>query len=208
MLLPGFFISLPSCTHIHQPPPKTKPQMWPFTSSAPSDVKDEISPSLQTFFDAEDRSARSMNRESVDVPSKSVSRSEGQTLMDVEFAQFKQSTKKVAAINCAELQEAALECYKGWLYLTGTECSRKMVRSSKCMEVQQDALRRLRYEDCSSREQCVEIRMLADELFTRNFGQFGEKMDENTQRIFENDLQRTQKYLWLDTSSRGSDVGR
>lgn len=174
-------------------------EMWPFSSGGkaedPDNVTEDISPSLQQFFEKQDRSARGLKLEKPDITGP-VPQAPASTLSDINFVQFKQDTRKVAAINCAEIQQAALECYKGWKFLSGTECSTAMTRSTRCMAIQQNALKRLRYEECSSRDQCQQIRALVDELFTRNYGQFGENINEETQKCFEYDLGRTLSFLW------------
>lgn len=174
--------------------------MWPFSSGDKAtensdNIKEDISPNLQHFFEKQDRTARGLKLERP-VISDPVPQAPVTTLQDINFVKFKQDTRKIAAINCAEIQQAALECYKGWKFLSGTECSSAMTRSTRCMAIQQNALKRLRYEECGTHDECQQIRVLVDELFTRNYGQFGENINEETQKKFELDLGRTMSYLW------------
>lgn len=168
--------------------------MWPFSSSDSNKAPEDISPRLQSFFDKEDTHARALKLERV-ASLEPESLLKPTSLSDIELTRYRQNAQRVAAINCAELQQAVLECYKGWKYLKGTECSEAMTRTTKCMELQQDALRRLRYEECASKEECMLIRMLVDEMFIRNFGQLGTNINEDTMRVYESDLRRTQQFL-------------
>lgn len=168
--------------------------MWPFTPGDNDKSPENISPSLQSFFEKEDQHARLLKFEKAD-SLEPRSQSKPTTLSGVELLHYRQSTRQVASVNCAELQHAVLECYKGWKYLKGTECSEAMTRTTKCMDLQQEALRRLRYEECSSKDECMQIRVLVDEMFTRNFGKLGENINEDTMRVYESDLRRTQQYF-------------
>lgn len=174
--------------------------MWPFGSGeTPKEnneiLEEDISPSLQQFFEKQDRTARGLKLEKPDI-SGPVPQAPITSLSDINFVKLKQDTRKIAAINCAEIQQAALECYKGWKFMSGTECSTAMARTTRCMAIQQNALKRLRYDECSYLDQCKQMRVLVDELFTRNFGQYGENINEDTQKKFEYDLGKTQAFLW------------
>lgn len=171
--------------------------MWPFSSNDKSsdDVTESISPNLQDFFEVQDRSAKGIKLQKPDEPEIFLMQAPT-SLEGIELERFRQDSRRIAAINCAEIQEAALACFKGWKFLSGTECSTAMARVSKCMAIQQNTLNRLRYEKCSSKDECVEVRILADELFSRNFGSLGENITEENQEKFESDLERTQQFLW------------
>lgn len=175
--------------------------MWPFIRSQPEkDPSDDISPSLRSFFAEEDQHARLATKVGTSTaPAKAPAHVS--SLANLELANFRQTTRKIAAINCAELQQTVLDCYKGWLYMTSTDCSKGLTRTSRCMELQKKALERLRYEECADRAECMLIRILVDEMFTRNFGQYGEKISEQTEKVFESDLQRTEEFLRKNGSS-------
>lgn len=174
--------------------------MWPFSSVADflensSDPSESISPSLQSFFEEQDRSARSTELEKLDASFVHSILPIVTSVSEVEFHKFKKDPVHVAYINCSELQTAVLDCYKNHDYLKGTKCSEAMSRATKCINIQQDTLKRLRYEDCRTREQCMQIRVLADNLFTRNYGLKGENINPETEKVFESDLRRTKEFL-------------
>lgn len=173
--------------------------MWPFGSEENSDkLKDELPEGLQSFFES---SAPSGKKAEVDNPKEAqvlkvlASRKE---LYNHEFERYKreESLRKVASINCAELQKAVLECYLGWLFLTGSQCTEEISRTTKCMDVQLRALKQLRYDDCYDKKHCSQIRAAVDLFFTTNFGQFGENMNEKTVAEFDRDVDNAFSVFW------------
>lgn len=115
-----------------------------------------------------------------------------------EFAKYKRDEllKKVAAINCAEIQEAVVKCYQGWLFTSSNHCTDEIRKTTKCMDLQNKALRQLRYEDCYNKPQCQQMRVVVDYLFTRNFGKLGENVNEETEKNFEREVEGVFAKLW------------
>lgn len=152
--------------------------MWPFTKETPLD----LTPELLEFLDEQTPSHKSKSIFEISPQQQRVN----QVLQkhtnddyDYVFDRYKQTEKipKVATINCAELQEKVLECFRGYnLTATHNQCKDEINKVSSCIEVQAKALKRLYYEDCVDVEQCSKIRYIVDKLFTENFGQYGENL--------------------------------
>lgn len=115
-----------------------------------------------------------------------------------KFAAYKRDELllKVTGINCAEIQQAVVECYQGWSFLSSNHCTDEIRRTTRCMDVQKKALRLLRYEDCYNKQQCEKMRMMVDILFVNKFGQFGEKMTDETEKEFEQEVGSMFSTVW------------
>lgn len=163
--------------------------MWPFGSSDKSsaELDKELPENLKEFFKEADPSHRltEHNEDPREVQvQKVLARQSKEYDGELDRYKHRETPRKVATINCAELQQVVVECYRGWLFL-GNECSQEIARTTKCMDIQQAALKKLRYQDCYSKKHCATIRAFTDKLFTAHFGQFGEKIDDETTARFE-----------------------
>lgn len=174
--------------------------MWPFTSGAGKETEElskELPENLKEFFaeanPAKGRFEGSPKDEQVD----RILAQQNQQYTH-EFARYKREEllKKVATINCSELQQAVIDCYQGWLLISANHCSDEIKRAMKCMDVQSRAFKQLRYENCFSEKQCQLMRYVVDKLFTKNFGQFGEHMNEETQLKFDADIDDVFGKVW------------
>ncbi|OBA23529.1 hypothetical protein METBIDRAFT_76531 [Metschnikowia bicuspidata var. bicuspidata NRRL YB-4993] len=174
--------------------------MWPFTSGdKSSDTLDkELPQSLKEFFKETDPSHRlnDLNEDPREAQVQEVLASQSNEYND-EFDQYKhrETPRKVASVNCAELLQAVVTCYRGWLFL-GNDCSDEIVRTKICMEIQQEALKKLRYQDCCNKRHCTSIRAFTDKLFTAHFGQYGEKIDDETRARFDVALNEAFAAVW------------
>lgn len=175
---------------------------WPF-GSKDKDTKDlekELPSDLQQFFEK-------VNPES-NLPSNGENSSKDALVERIlareskeyshEFANYKREEllKKVTAINCAEIQQAVVDCYQGWLFLSSNHCTDEIRKTTKCLDIQNKALRRLRYDDCYKKAQCQQMRMVVDLLFTKNFGQFGENVTDESEKKFEREVDGMIEKLW------------
>lgn len=175
--------------------------MWPFGSSAGTESEEltkDLPDNLKGFFAEENAKHQSKFEESPkdDLVAKIVSRQSQEHSHD--FARYKRDEllKKVTSINCAELQQAVIDCYKGWLFTSSNHCSDEIQRSTKCIDTQNRAFRQLRYEDCYNEKQCKLIRYIVDKLFVKNFGQFGEDMSEENHHKFDEEVESVFTRVW------------
>ncbi|KAF7999136.1 hypothetical protein HF325_006668 [Metschnikowia pulcherrima] len=174
--------------------------MWPFGSSDKSsaELDKELPDDLKEFFKETDPSYR-LNEHNEDPKEaqvqKVLAREKKQYSGEFDLYKRSETPRKVAGINCAELQQVVVECYRGWLFL-GSECSLEIARTTKCMDIQKSALKKLRYEDCYSVKHCASIRAFTDTLFTSHFGQFGEKMDDENVARFDTALEEAFPAVW------------
>lgn len=173
--------------------------MWPFTSSSKDggELTKELSPQVQQFFAKADpiQGSRNLSSEREQLVLDKVAAHSG---YNYDLQMFKQHhpLRVLATINCAELQQAVVECYRGWELLKGVECSKPFARASACVEIQQAALRRLHYDQCYSVEQCKLMRAMVDKLFTAEFGVMGDNVNEETRKNFETGLDLAFDLLW------------
>lgn len=174
------------------------PYMWPFGSQKSNkDVTDELPENLQEFYKEVSLTAHKLEKDSKDEKVANVLDRQN-TQYSFEFDEFKREflAQKSSAINCAELQAAVLKCYEGWLFFGVDNCSAEIKRGAKCNELQERAFQRLRYNECYSQKQCNAIRYVVDQLFTKNFGQLGENVNEELQVKFEYDLDQVFDRVW------------
>lgn len=172
---------------------------WPF-GRGDKDTKElekELPSELLLFFEEVNPEAHKSERSPKDkVVQAILSRNQGE--YSHKLASYKRNylLDKVTGINCAEVQQVVVDCYKGWLYISTDRCAEEMKRTSNCLDIQNKALRQLRYEDCYNEAQCQQIRTVVDILFTKNFGKLGDHVNEGTERKFEQDVERMFDKLW------------
>lgn len=170
--------------------------MWPWSLQ---DVKQELPESLQDFYSQADALHQKRlvdTQRNVQVQKVLAKRA---APYDHQLEKYKRQHKveTVATINCAELQNAVVECYRGWTFLRGTECSAEIGRTSQCIDLQQRALKSLRYGSCYSETQCRQIKAAVDVLFTENFGRLGDTLgDAESHARFDADLDRLFPLVW------------
>lgn len=173
--------------------------MWPFGSGDKdtAELAKELPQDLQLFFGAADPATRSGADSLKDEKVAEVLAKQPQGYSH-EFAAYKRDEllKKAVAVNCAEIQQAVVACYQGWLLVSTNHCMDEIKRATRCTEVQQRALQRMRYADCYSRPQCQYMRTVVDRLFTENFGQYGERVDEEAEKAFNRGVDAAFERAW------------
>ena len=178
--------------------------MWPFSSGKGKDtaeLEQEIPGQLQEFFKSENPEKKyeahlELSNENALVQ-KTVEKHKNDPY-SYEFERYKleEDTKKVAFVNCAELQAAVIKCLNDWNGTDLSFCEKQIQRNSSCIELQTKALKRLHYESCVSKKQCQQIRYLVDEAFVRNFGQFGQHINDKTREQFVGDVDKSFGEVW------------
>lgn len=171
--------------------------MWPFGSDNSKDITNELPENLQEFYKEKNPTKHKLEQNFKDEKVQKVLAKAGQGYTHT-FEQYKRDylAQKASAINCAELQAAVLKCYDGWLFLGIDNCSAQIKTAAKCNEIQERAFHRLRYNECYSERQCGAIRYVVDQLFTKNFGQLGENVNEELQATFERELDAVFDKVW------------
>jgi hypothetical protein len=182
--------------------------MWPFNSNEKKteEVTQDLSPNVQEFFKEAnpEKNHQSIFEESPQQKqvNKVLAREEKwvkeQNHYDYKFERYKQTEgpNKVAQINCAELQQKVIECFRNWSLTSADQCRAEIGIVTKCADLQNHALKKLYYEDCYNIPQCDYIRYVADKLFTENFGQFGEDISDESKTKFNKDLDKAFKKVW------------
>lgn len=175
---------------------------WPFTSGDKDtkELEKELPSDLHAFFDKANPQALQTPIGESETKDAIVNRTLARDAKEYshEFATYKRNEllRKVTGINCAEIQQAVVECYQGWSFLSSNHCTDEIRRTTRCMDVQNKALRLLRYEDCHNKPQCEKMRIIVDMLFVNNFGQFGENMTDETEKQFEQEVDGMFKRVW------------
>lgn len=185
------------CT-THQPIHHT---MWPFGSGDKdaSDLAKELPPNLQDFFgNADPATKRAASGETLKDEKVAQVLARQPQAYSHQFDAYKRDEllKKAVAVNCAEIQHAVVTCYQGWLLTSANHCTDEIRRATRCTEVQQRALQRLRYADCYSERQCQYMRAMVDRLFTENFGQYGETKNDEAERAFSEGIDAVFERAW------------
>lgn len=169
--------------------------MWPFSSS--NDELDLLPADIREFYDKADPTRQVDEKKRKDDRVNALLAKNAHSFShELEKHKREFRAKKAAAINCAELQEAVLECHKGWLMLSLENCAAPMKRASLCQDTQLHAFSKLRYDQCYSIKHCAQIRYIVDRLFTKNFGQLGENQTDESKQNFERDLDKAFDQAW------------
>lgn len=113
-----------------------------------------------------------------------------------EIYKKKNPIKTVAMINCSELQLKVVDCFKSMNFTSIDNCSKEIRLNKSCIEVQTNAFNKLYYNDCYSIEHCDKIRFVVDHLFTKNFGQYGDNITEETLSKFNHQVDNSFDKLW------------
>lgn len=175
---------------------------WPFGTGDKDtkELKKELPSELQSFFEKANpqthKSSAGENSAKDSIVDRILAREHHEYSHDFDAYKREELLKKVTGINCAEIQQAVVDCYQGWSFLSSNHCTDEIRRTTKCMDVQNKALRQLRYESCYNKPQCEQIRILVDMLFVNNFGQYGESMNEETEKKFENEVDSMFDRVW------------
>ncbi|ABN65145.1 predicted protein [Scheffersomyces stipitis CBS 6054] len=179
--------------------------MWPFTSekSDSAEIAKELPEDLKQFFTETNPEPNHRSIFEVSPEQKRVNevllRAEKDKTYSDEFERYKhvENAKKVCSINCAEIQQEVLECFKSWKFAgLETPCTQEIKRTSQCMEIQKAALKKLYYDDCVSIPQCNQIRYIIDKLFVENFGQLGDNVNDETKAKYAKDLDKVFYKIW------------
>ncbi|KAK6204670.1 uncharacterized protein RJT21DRAFT_111234 [Scheffersomyces amazonensis] len=182
--------------------------MWPFTSSNDRDTSEltnQLPNNLKEFFDEVNPE---QNHESIFEVSPQQARV-NEVLLRTEKAnhgkyddvlskyKLTEKPKKVCSINCSEINQQVMTCFKNFNYASfETPCTKEIKATTTCIELQKKALKKLHYDQCISIKQCDQIRYVIDKLFTENFGQYGDNVNEETSHKFNNDLDKVFWKVW------------
>lgn len=174
--------------------------MWPFDSGDKdaSELTKLLPESLQGFFRAEEASKSTLHDDQIKSEKVQSVLAKHHRDDSGAFKLYKdrEPPKAAAKINCADLQLAAIECYRSMGFTGGTDCRPIVQRALKCAEIQQRGLNRLRYQECYDKRQCTLIRGIVDHAFIHNFGLMGEKINEETERDFERSIDSAFDLAW------------
>ncbi|ODV67508.1 hypothetical protein HYPBUDRAFT_147838 [Hyphopichia burtonii NRRL Y-1933] len=180
--------------------------MWPFTSDKGKDTSEitkELPEHLQGFFEEKNPDRKLEGAHEVSPHQNRVNQvlyQHEKTNPDYsyQFDNYKraESAKKVVGINCAELQQKVHECLRGWSFTEANHCNEEIKLSMECMKIQKEGLKKLYYDDCYNEKQCQQIRRVIDQLFVKNFGQFGDQVNEENQSKFNNDINGVFYKIW------------
>lgn len=165
--------------------------MWPFSQP---DITKDIPPELRAVFDENNPRPQA----GADHQARVEAVLANHDTYSFDLQQYKQhnTLPRVASINCAEIQHAVSTCFQGWSLTDTDPCSTLVKNLSKCVEIQQDALKKLHYHQCYSEKQCGQIRRLVDELFVRNFGQMGDNVTEELKLVFDAEVNKYFEKVW------------
>lgn len=185
--------------------------MWPFTkssddSNAKEDITKELPADLQLVFQREatsslDGSKFIPERYAKIVESKLESLPEQQITSEdeLEFENYKieYSIKSVKQINCSEIENYLLECnkhpwYKFWA-IPNLKVSKDL---KKCENLTVDGLKFLNYDKCYNIKHCDFIRYHLDKIYTKNFGDLGENVNDETSNLYYKDLHELFYKVW------------
>lgn len=177
--------------------------MWPFSSNdkESSELTKELPDSLKDFFEENNPTEKHKSVFESTPQQKRVNdillKHENKNY-SFEFDSYKHSEdpKKVTSINCAEMQQKVVECFRGWTFTQSTHCQDEINTHASCVSIQRDALNKLFYGDCVSIPQCNQIRYVVDKLFTENFGQYGDNVNEESKEKFEKELDKAFYKIW------------
>lgn len=181
--------------------------MWPFTfdkGKNTDDITKELPQNLKEFF-IENNPDKNNENGSVFEKSPQQQRVDNVLLKNnindkysYEFQKIKatETVRKVTTINCAEIQQQVLDCFRGWSFTSTNPCSDEIKLSTSCIDIQSKGLKKLHYEECYNEIQCNQIRRVIDQLFIKNFGQFGENINDENQLKFDNEIDNIFDKVW------------
>lgn len=115
---------------------------------------------------------------------------------EFEIYKKKNTIKNISMINCSEMQLKVVDCFKSMNFTSIDNCSQEIKTNKACIEVQSEAFNKLYYNDCYSIEHCDKIRFLVDHLFTKNFGQYGDNITEETMIQFHQQVDKNFDKIW------------
>lgn len=173
--------------------------MWPFSTklNEADQLALELPDNIKDFYDRADPTKAVDLKKAKDEKVASVV-AKNSSGYSHELAKHKREFRdtNAAAINCAELQQAVLDCHKQWLMFSVGNCSEPIKKASECQEIQIHAFNKLRYNDCYSEKHCSQMRFLVDRLFTTTFGQLGEDISEENQAKFDKSVDSVFDKVW------------
>ncbi|CUM47226.1 unnamed protein product [Debaryomyces tyrocola] len=179
--------------------------MWPFNSNNgkdTSEIAEELPDNLKGFFKENNPDLKHETIFDVPPQQKRVNeilhKHQKNNEYSFEFDKYKrrETPKKVTSINCAELQQKVIECFRGWTFTLTNQCSQEIKNNSSCIEIQNNALKKLYYDDCYNIDHCTKIRFVIDKLFIDNFGQYGENMTDESKHKFNEEIDKAFYKIW------------
>lgn len=175
--------------------------LWWNKTKETEEIEKELPENLKDFFQKNNPDLKQANKYEVSPQQKQVNKKLASLPKDQYSHEFdvykkKNTIRNVAMINCSELQLKVIDCFKSLNFTSIENCSKQIKANKECIEVQTNALTRLYYNDCYSIDHCDKIRFVVDHLFTKNFGQYGENVDEETLVKFNKDLDANFGKLW------------
>ncbi|CAH6723535.1 hypothetical protein CLIB1444_16S00980 [[Candida] jaroonii] len=174
--------------------------LWWNNTKETEEIEKELPEDLKEFFKDNNPDSKQANKYEISPHEKLVNKklSSIKEPYSYEFEVYKKKNdlRNVSMINCSELQLKVIDCFKKMDFSNLDGCQKQVKQNKKCMEIQKDAFKKLYYEDCYNITHCDKIRFLVDHLFTKNFGQYGEKMDDENLIKFNNDLDKSFTKIW------------
>ncbi|RCK57878.1 hypothetical protein Cantr_06149 [Candida viswanathii] len=184
--------------------------MWPFTSTqdtnAKEDITRELPPDLQRVFERESATSLSGTKfiperyhRMVEAKLASLPEQHPTVESQLAFEKYKVEypVKTVRQINCAEIENYVLQCnqhpwYKFWA-LPNIKASKDL---RKCETLTVDGLKFLNYDRCYNIKHCEFIRYHLDKIYTKNFGELGERVNDETSNAYYRDLHELFYKVW------------
>lgn len=174
--------------------------LWWNSTKETQEIEKELPEDLKEFFKDNNPDKTQNHKYEVSPHQKQVnkvlSKVSGTYNYEFDLYKKKNTIRNVSIINCAELQLKVIECFKSLSFTSIDNCSKPIKTNKSCMDIQSRALERLFYNDCYSIEHCDKIRYIIDHLFTKNFGQFGEEINDDTLNKFNKDLDANFYKVW------------
>ncbi|ODV79317.1 uncharacterized protein CANTADRAFT_50860 [Suhomyces tanzawaensis NRRL Y-17324] len=180
--------------------------VWPFTSNKgkeTSELTKELPENLKGFFEENNPDSKHQSIFEESPHQKRVNQvllkhQKQNTPYSYELERYKQKEKPqvVTAVNCAEIQQQVVDCFRSFNLTSTTQCKFEIGKTTACVEIQNRALKKLYYEDCVDIDQCEKIRYIVDKLFTENFGQYGDEVNEVTKANFDKSLDGMFYKVW------------
>ncbi|EGV66453.1 hypothetical protein PSN45_002945 [Yamadazyma tenuis] len=174
--------------------------LWWNSTKETQEIEKELPEDLKEFFQKNNPDDRQYNKYKltpqqimVNAKLKKISQ---EYSYDLETYKRKNSIRNVSITNCAELQLKVVDCFKSLNFTSIDNCSKQIKANKNCVEIQSKAFNKMFYNDCYSTQHCDKIRFLVDHLFTSNFGQYGENMNEETLAKFDKDLDANFSKVW------------
>ncbi|KAI5967842.1 hypothetical protein KGF57_000270 [Candida theae] len=191
--------------------------MWPFTGrngdqQCNTGLGDGLSNELKSFLLKENTEAKRFgSTESTkfdSLPHDRQVRSKLQRLPQMtddelyKLEEYKNANQlhKTVSINCAEIEYNLHQCYEQFSTIRNMfqyPCFQQQNDVKRCKNLQTDGLKVLHYQDCYNVQQCNAMKSFVDQVFVKNFGEFGDMSGkEDKIDAYYRDLNHGFRYFW------------